>query len=177
MSKIVNIADKMNNKENEMNMVFAVVNRNNVALLLNGKSNKYSKFTGDSTTKASLRAISTLLNRVSDRDFETLTIIVPKNLACILRKDSVYEWVKNGNKTGKGTQLDDEFIELAKYISDMRNWFGSKVKVKMIDTPIITPEEHKYMKSAWNLLDKETGYRKTTTVANSKPELPSSLRK
>jgi hypothetical protein len=176
MSKIVNIADRMNNKE-EMNMVFAVVNRNNVALLLNGKSNKYSKFSGDSTTKASLRAISTLLNKVSDRDFETLTIIVPKNLACILRKDSVYEWVKNGNKTGKGTQLDDEFIELAKYISDMRNWFGSKVKVKMIDTPIITPEEHKYMKSAWNLLDKETGYRKTTTVANSKPELPSSLRK
>lgn len=176
MSKIVNIADRMNNKE-EMNLVFAVVNRNNVALLLNGKSNKYSKFTGDSTTKASLRAISTLLNKVSERDFETLTIIVPKNLACILRKDSVYNWINNGNKTDKGTQLDDEFIELAKYISDMRNWFGSKVKIKMIDTPIITPEEHKMMKNAWNQLDKVTGYRKATTVANTKPELPSSLRK
>ena len=167
---------KIANRENEMNMVFAVVNRNNVALLLNCKSNKYSKFSGNNTTKASLRAISTLLDKVSERDFETLTIIVPKNLACILRKDSVYNWINNGNKTDRGTQLDDEFVELVKYISDMRNWFGSKVKIKMIDTPIITPEEHKYMKSAWNLLDKETGYKTAKTVANTKPELPSSLR-
>lgn len=167
---------KIANRENEMNMVFAVVNRNNVALLLNCKSNKYSKFSGNSTTKASLRAISTLLDKVSERDFETLTIIVPKNLACILRKDSVYNWINNGNITDRGTQLDDEFVELVKYISDMRNWFGSKVKIKMIDTPIITPEEHKYMKSAWNLLDKETGYKAAKTVANTKPELPSSLR-
>lgn len=167
---------KIANRENEMNMVFAVVNRNNVALLLNCKSNKYSKFSGNNTTKASLRAISTLLDKVSERDFETLTIIVPKNLACILRKDSVYNWINNGNITDRGTQLDDEFVELVKYISDMRNWFGSKVKIKMIDTPIITPEEHKYMKSAWNLLDKETGYKTATTVANTKPELPSSLR-
>ena len=167
---------KIANRENEMNMVFAVVNRNNVALLLNCKSNKYSKFSGNNTTKASLRAISTLLDKVSERDFETLTIIVPKNLACILRKDSVYNWINNGNITDRGTQLDDEFVELVKYISDMRNWFGSKVKIKMIDTPIITPEEHKYMKSAWNLLDKETGYKAATTVANTKPELPSSLR-
>ena len=167
---------KIANRENEMNMVFAVVNRNNVALLLNCKSNKYSKFSGNNTTKASLRAISTLLDKVSERDFETLTIIVPKNLACILRKDSVYNWINNGNITDRGTQLDDEFVELVKYISDMRNWFGSKVKIKMIDTPIITPEEHKYMKSAWNLLDKETGYKTAKTVANTKPELPSSLR-
>lgn len=167
---------KIANRENEMNMVFAVANRNNVALLLNCKSNKYSKFSGNNTTKASLRAISTLLDKVSERDFETLTIIVPKNLACILRKDSVYNWINNGNITDRGTQLDDEFVELVKYISDMRNWFGSKVKIKMIDTPIITPEEHKYMKSAWNLLDKETGYKTATTVAKTKPELPSSLR-
>lgn len=167
---------KIANRENEMNMVFAVVNRNNVALLLNCKSNKYSKFSGNNTTKASLRAICSLLNKVSECDFETLTVIVPKNLACILRKDSVYNWINNGNITDRGTQLDDEFVELVKYISDMRNWFGSKVKIKMIDTPIITPEEHKYMKSAWNLLDKVTGYKTAKTVANTKPELPSSLR-
>lgn len=163
---------------NNNSVIFAVVNRNGKALLINGSSNKYSEFNHDNSQKASMLAICKLLDRISNESnkYDSITILVPKNLAFILRKESVYEWINNNNKTNKGTILDPEFITLAKYISDMRNYLGHKIKVKMTGTYIMTPEEELLMKKAWNQLDKLTNhkynYNKTN---NNKPVMPKSI--
>ena len=160
------------------NVVFAVVNRNGKALLVNCDSNKYKEFNASNSQKASMLAICEILKVVGrDNDANKVaTIIVPKNLNFILRKESVYNWINNGNKTKTGTELDKEFIELAKYISDMRNYLGYRVKVKMTGTIIMTPEEEQYMKQAWNLLDKVTGYKRVVSNNRvSKPVMPKSI--
>lgn len=162
------------------NVIFSIVNRNEVALCVNNSTGKYSKFSGATTSKAGLRVICKLLEAISnDVDkYDSITVLLPKNMGFILRKESVYEWINNGGVTGKGTKLDDEFIELCKYISDMRFWFiKNKVKVsfKMTGTTIMKPEEEIYMKKAWDLFDRVTGY-KANKQNIYKPEVPSFMR-
>ena len=156
------------------NVVYAVVNRNGKALLLNGEMNQYKVVDGENSQKASMKAICMLLDKIADSEDKNkvATIIVPKNLAFMLRKESVYEWLNNGNKTKTGYELDEEFIELCKYISDMRNYLGYRVKVKMTGTIIVKPEEEMIMKRAWNLLDKVTGYNAVRTSKVSRPNKP-----
>lgn len=164
--------------KNNNSVVFAVVNRNGKALLINGSSNKYSEFNHDNSQKASMLAICKLLDRISNESnkYDSITILVPKNLAFILRKESVYEWINNNNKTNKGTILDPEFIELCKYISDMRNYLGYKVRFKMTGTPIMTPTEELLMKQAWNQLDKLTNHKYNNKNTNyNKPVMPKSI--
>ena len=173
----------MNNnnvKANKMSVVVAIANRNGKALVLNGDTNKYSIIEGANSQKASLKAMCTLLasiDEATDRNTVT-TIVVPKNLAFILRKDSVQQWKDNGNKTKNGTQLDDEFMELVEYISGMRVWLGNRVKVKMTGSIIAKPEEELVMKRAWNALDKVTGYKANTSSAViSRPNKPAFMSK
>lgn len=152
----------MNNNKVEMNnVVFAIANRNGKALMLNGNTNQYLVVDGENSQKASMKAICMLLDKVADSEDrnKVATIIVPKNLAFILRKESVKHWRDNGNKTNTGYELDEEFMELAEYISDMRYYLGNRVKVKMTGTTIVRPEEERVMKYAWNQLDKVTGYK------------------
>lgn len=158
------------------NVIYAIANRNGKALLLNGSTNKYTMLDGENSQKATLKAICTIVGAIGDsKDMNTATtIILPKNLAFILRKELVYEWINNGNKTAKGTELDDEFIELCKYISDMRNYLGYRVKVKMTGTAITTADEELVMKNAWNLLDKATNYKPAkANKATNAPVMPS----
>lgn len=157
------------------NRLYAVVNRNGKALLV-GANNKYVEFNGESTAKAGMLAIAKVLELLADiaDDYNTATILLPKNLFYLLKRDTVYEWVNNGNKAKSGTILDDEYVELAKYIVDMKAWLGSKIKFKLTGTRIVSAEEHNFMKSAWDLLDKVTGYK---TVMVNRPVRPSFLEK
>lgn len=153
-------------------VIFAVVNRNGKALLVNGNTKQYTEFNHSNSSKASLVAIAKLLDRVADSDkYDTVTIIVPKNLAFMLRKESVYNWLNNSNTTKAGNKLDDEFITLCKYISDMRNYLGNRVKVKMTGTSIVSVAEEQLMSQAWKQLDKITG-REIVSVSKAKPVLP-----
>ena len=159
---------------NNNNVVIAIANRNGKALVLNGDTNRYSIIEGANSQKASLKAMCTLLasiDEATDKNVIT-TIVVPKNLAFILRKDSVQQWKDNGNKTKNGTELDDEFMELVEYISGMRTWLGSRVKVKMTGSIIMKPEEELVMKRAWNQLDKVTGYKANNNSVISRPNKP-----
>ncbi len=161
------------------NVKFAVVNRNGKALLINGSTNKYSQFDHQYTNKASMTLIAKLLERLAESDkYESVTILLPKNLGFLLRKDLVNEWIANGNKAHSGAELDSEFIELAKYISDMRTWLGNKVGFKMTGTIIMTPEEELFMKQAWNQLDKLTNYKPAYNKHMiNKPVAPKSISK
>lgn len=170
----------MNNNNVKMNkVVCAIVNRNGKALVVNGSNNKCSMLEHDNSNKASLLAMAKLLEVASKDNNMELTILVPKNLGFILRKESVYQWIDNGNKTAKGTELDSDFIELCKYVSDMRLALGAKrVKVKMTGTILMTPEEEQLMKQAWNHLDKKTGYNKNAkheTGVSYIPNMPEGI--
>lgn len=170
-----------NNNSNNNSVVFVVVNRDSKALFVNGSSNKYSKlFNHNNSQKASMLVISKLLEKTADNinKYDSITIIVPKNLYFILRKESVYEWINNNNKTNKGTILDPEFITLAKYISDMRNYLDDKVSItfKMIGNSNITSYEHNLIKQAWNQLDKLTNHKyNNKNTNNNKPIMPKSI--
>ena len=163
---------------NNNNVIVAIANRNGKALVLNGDTNRYSIIEGANSQKASLKAMCTLLASIDEATDKSVitTIVVPKNLAFILRKDSVQQWKDNGNKTKNGTELDDEFMELVEYISGMRIWLGSRVKVKMTGSIIMKPEEELVMKRAWNQLDKVTGYKANAMSGNhsviSRPNKP-----
>ena len=169
-----------NNNSNNNSVVFVVVNRDSKALFINGSSNKYSKlFNHSNSQKASMLVISKLLEKTADNinKYDSITIIVPKNLYFILRKESVYEWINNNNKTNKGTILDPEFITLAKYISDMRNYLDNKVSItfKMIGNSNITSYEHNLIRQAWNQLDKLTMHKyNNKKTNNNKPVMPKS---
>lgn len=171
----------MNNNNNNNSVTFVVVNRDSKALFINSSSNKYSKlFNHNNSQKASMLVISKLLEKTADNlnKYDSITIIVPKNLYFILRKESVYEWINNNNKTNKGTILDPEFITLAKYISDMRNYLGNKVNItfKMIGNSNITSYEHNLIRQAWNQLDKLTNHKyNNKNTNNNKPIMPKSI--
>lgn len=161
---------------NNNNVIVAIANRNGKALVLNGDTNRYSIIEGANSQKASLKAMCTLLasiDEATDKNVIT-TIVVPKNLAFILRKDSVQQWKDNGNKTKNGTELDDEFMELVEYISGMRTWLGNRVKVKMTGSIIMNANEESVMKRAWNQLDKVTGYKANngSNAVISRPNKP-----
>jgi hypothetical protein len=164
---------------NNNSVVCAIVNRNGKALVVNGSNNKCSMLEHDNSNKASLLAMAKLLEVASKDNNMELTILVPKNLNFILRKESVYQWIDNGNKTKNGTELDSDFIELCKYVSDMRLALGRRVKVKMTGTILMTPEEEQLMKLAWNHLDKKTGYNKNNakheTGVSYIPNMPESI--
>lgn len=163
--------------KNNNSVIFAVVNRKGKALLYNGITSQYKMYEDKTSDKASMRAIAALLRAISNNynKYGSITIVLPKNLSLILRKEAVNEWISNGNKTKNGVLLDPEFICLAKYISDMRYKLGNKVRFRLTGSSICTPTEELLMKQTWNQLDKLTNYRhnnKASNKHNNKPVAP-----
>ena len=88
------------------------------------------------------------------------------------RKDSVYNWINNGNITDRGTQLDDEFVELVKYISDMRKWLGTNNLIfKIQGGQLVRNNEKAMIDKAWRQLDKIAN--KATNKAYTRPAMNS----
>jgi hypothetical protein len=159
---------------------WSLVNRNGLALAYNMNTKQCLKLTDKegSSTMASLKLLASLVKNM-DRTEDILNIVIlPRNLGGILRKENVYEWIANGNKTPNGTQLSDEYIALAKYISDMRSYLGSMNLVcKASQGNLVNKTEYENgVKVAWDLLDKIMAPNKQYKVqptGNIKPAMPS----
>ena len=163
--KEVVVKNKKNNNKNMegMNMKnnnvvnYTLVGRNGKALLLNNTDNKYSTLDDNngSTTMACIKMLANLVEKFEQTE-DTLNIVfLPRNLGGILKLTAVDEWIKNGNKTANGTQLSAEYVELSKYITDMRKWLGtSNLVFKIQGGDLIRQNEKAMIDKAWRQLDK-----------------------
>ena len=147
----------MNNIKNNNVVNYTLVGRNGKALLLNNTTNKYSTLNDNngSTTMACIKMLANLVEKFEQTE-DTLNIVfLPRNLGGILKLTAVDEWIKNGNKTANGTQLSAEYVELAKYITDMRKWLGtSNLVFKIQGGDLIRQNEKVMIDKAWRQLDK-----------------------
>ena len=164
---------------------FSIVCRNGKALVMNHNTNKYSVVNevSGSTVMASIRMLANLVEKFEQTE-DTLNIVfIPRNLGGILRLTAVDEWIKNGNKTNGGTELSAEYVELAKYITDMRKWLGTNnLILKIQGGVLIRPNEKIMIDKAWRQLDKVAGKAKSSSVTrpamsgSERPVVPSSVR-
>ena len=149
----------MNNNNVVRNEVrnFSLVCREGRALLLNNTTGKYSTLTDDngSTTMAAIKMLADLVGRMEQTPNILNIVFIPRNLGGILKLDAVDAWIANGNKTDKGVQLSDEYVELAKYITDMRKWLGTNnLVLKIQGGNLMRDYEKKMVDTAWRAIDK-----------------------
>ena len=162
---------------------YSLVGRNGKALLLNNTTNKYSTLEdkNGSTTMACIKMLANLVEKFEQTE-DTLNIVfLPRNLGGILKLTAVDEWIANGNKTANGTELSAEYVELAKYITDMRKWLGTNNLVfKIQGGDLIRQNEKVMIDKAWRQLDKvvaKPSKTYTRPASNSaKPVTPSSVK-
>ena len=148
----------MNNNNVVRNEVrnFSLVCREGKALLLNNTTGKYSTLTDDngSTTMAAIKMLADLVGRMEQTPNILNIVFIPRNLGGILKLDAVDTWIANGNKTDKGVQLSDEYVELAKYITDMRKWLGTNnLVLKIQGGNLMRDYEKKMVDTAWKQLN------------------------
>lgn len=143
---------------------YSIVGRNGKALILNHKTNKFSTLQDDngSTTMACIKMLANIVEKMEQTEDTLNIVLLPRNLGGILKVNAADEWIANGNKTANGTQLSAEYVELAKYISDMRRWLGtSNLVFKIQGGDLIKKDEKLMIDKAWRQLDKIAS--KTTT--------------
>jgi hypothetical protein len=176
----------MENKTMKNNNVvnYTLVGRNGKALLLNNTTNKYSTLEdkNGSTTMACIKMLANLVEKFEQTE-DTLNIVfLPRNLGGILRVNAVDEWIANGNKTTNGTQLSKEYVEFAKYISDMRVWLETNNLIfKIQGGDLVRNNEKKMIDTAWRQLDKITKKTKAPEYTRpaskgAKPVVPNSVK-
>ena len=160
---------------------YSLCGRNGKALLLNNNTNKYSTLTDDnnSTTMACITLLAKALEKMEQTE-DTLNIVfLPKNLGGILKVDAVDEWIANGNKTANGTELSAEYVEFAKYISDMRKWLGTNNLIfKIQGGSLIRQNEKVMIDKAWRTLEKsgaKKAYSRPASIEN-KPTTPKTVK-
>jgi hypothetical protein len=173
-----------NDMKNTNIVNYSIVARNGKALLFNNTDNKYSTLDDNngSTTMASIKMLADLVSRLEQTE-DTLNIVfIPRCLGGILRLNAVYEWIKNGNKTANGVQLSDDYVELVKYVTDMRKWLGTNnLILKMQGSDLIKPNEKIMIDKAWRQLDKLSA-KNTSSVTRpaskgtNKPVVPSRVK-
>ena len=165
---------------------FSIVCRNGKALVMNHNTNKYNVLADSegSTVMASIRMLANLVEKFEQTEDILNIVFIPRNLGGILRLTAVDEWIKNGNKTNGGTELSAEYVELAKYITDMRKWLGTNnLILKIQGGELVRANEKIMIDKAWRQLDKVAGKAKgnnnVTRPAMSgseRPVVPSSVR-
>jgi hypothetical protein len=173
-----------NDMKNTNIVNYSIVARNGKAMLMNHNANKYSVLEDNngSTTMASIKILADLVSRLEQTE-DTLNIIfIPRCLGGILRLNAVDEWIKNGNKTANGVQLSDDYVELVKYVTDMRKWLGTNnLILKMQGSDLIKPNEKIMIDKAWRQLDKLSA-KNTSSVTRpaskgtNKPVIPSRVK-
>lgn len=163
---------------------YSIVARNGKTMLMNHNANKYSVLedSNGSTTMASIKMLADLVSRLEQTE-DTLNIIfIPRCLGGILRLNAVDEWIKNGNKTANGVQLSDDYVELVKYVTDMRKWLGTNnLILKMQGGDLIKPNEKIMIDKAWKQLDKLSAKNTSSSVTRpaskgTKPVIPSRVK-
>ncbi len=164
-------------------MNYSLVGRNGKALVLNNNSNKYSTLDDNngSTVMACMKMLAELVSRFEQTDDILNIVFLPRCLGGILRVGAVDEWIANGNKTLNGVQLSAEYVELAKYITDMRVWLGTNNLVfKIQGGDLVRNNEKGMIDKAWRQLDKLSAKTKPEysrpAKEGNKPMAPKSVK-
>ena len=163
---------------------YSVCGRNGKALVMNHNANKFSVMNevNGSTTMACIKILAELVSKLEQTDDILNVVFIPRCLGGILRVSAVDEWIANGNKTANGTQLSKEYVELAKYISDMRVWLGTNNLIfKIQGGELVRNNEKKLIDTAWRQLDKITKKSKAPEYSRpakegNKPMTPKSVK-
>ena len=174
-------------KANTMSVVnYSIVGRNGKALLMNHNTNKYSTLDEEhsgSTTMASIKMLADLVSKFEQTEDRLNIIFIPRCLGGILRLNAVDEWIANGNKTANGIQLSEDYVELVKYVTDMRKWLGTNnLILKMQGGDLIRPNEKIMIDKAWRQLDKLSAKNTSSSVSRpaskgtNKPVIPSRVK-
>ena len=163
---------------------YSLVGRNGKALVMNHNTNRYSVLedSNGSTVMACIKMLANLVEKFEQTE-DTLNIVfLPRCLGGILRLGAVDEWIANGNKTANGVQLSKEYVEFAKYVTDMRKWLGTNNLVfKIQGGDLIRNNEKGMIDKAWRQLEK-LGAKKTNkgvsrpAMNGNKPVVPSSVK-
>lgn len=167
-------------KKSNNNVVnYTIVGRNGKALVLNNNTNKFSVLNDDnnSTTMACIKMLADLVSRFEQTDDVLNIVFIPRCLGGILRLGAVDEWIANGNKTANGIQLSEDYVELVKYVTDMRKWLGTNnLVLKIQGGDLIRPNEKPMIDKAWRQLDKIAGKANKTNGASRRPKAPNSIK-
>ena len=170
-----------NNKVENNNKVvntLVIVNRAGKSLVMNGRTNKYavSSDANNSSVMASLNILANLVEKMERTDNVLNIVLVPKSLGGILKLDVVNEWIANGNKTAGGKQLTQEYVDLVKYINDMRKYLGSNnLILKVQGGTLINKNEKAMINNAWLQMDKvEKRAPRVKPQGDNKPAMPAS---
>ena len=163
---------------------YSVCGRNGKALVMNHNANKFSVMNevNGSTTMACIKILAELVSKLEQTDDILNVVFIPRCLGGILRVNAVDEWIANGNKTANGVQLSKEYVELAKYISDMRVWLGTNNLIfKIQGGELVRNNEKKLIDLAWRQLDKITKKSKAPEYSRpakegNKPMTPKSVK-
>ena len=160
---------------------FSLVCREGKALLLNNKTNKFSTLTDEngSTTMAAIKLLAKTVEGMRQTENELNIVFIPRNLGGILKLDAVDKWIANGGKTDKGVQLSEEYLALAKYITDMRKWLGTNnLVLKIQGGTLIRDNEKRMIDAAWRAMDKVVAKRPVYTrpaAEGQRPVAPSAV--
>jgi hypothetical protein len=169
--------DNTMKKSNNNVVNYTIVGRNGKALVLNNNTNKFSVLNDNNTTMACIKMLANLVSRLTQTDDVLNIVFIPRCLGGILRLSAVDEWIANGNKTANGVQLSEDYVELVKYVTDMRKWLGTNnLILKIQGGDLIRPTEKPMIDKAWRQLDKIAGKaNKTNTNGASRPVAPNSM--
>jgi hypothetical protein len=172
-----NMEDMVMKKSNNTVVNYTIVGRNGKALVLNNNTNKFSVLNDNNTTMACIKMLADLVSRLTQTDDVLNIVFIPRCLGGILRLSAVDEWIANGNKTANGVQLSEDYVELVKYVTDMRKWLGTNnLILKIQGGDLIRPTEKPMIDKAWRQLDKIAGKaNKTNTNGASRPVAPNSM--
>ena len=136
---------------------YSLVCREGKALLLNNNTNESVTLTdaNGSTTMAAIKLLAKTIEKMEQTDNILNIVYIPRNLGGILKLDAVDTWIANGNKTDKGVQLSNEYVELAKYVTDMRKWLGTNnLVLKIQGGTLMRDYEKRMVDTAWRAMDK-----------------------
>lgn len=145
-----------------MKKVYVIANRAGKAVIMNDKK-QYKVEENNNTIMASMKLLAKFMNGIKDNSDE-IVVILPKNLAGVMNAKNANKWLANGNRTVKGIQLSEEYVNLAKYISDMRLYLGN-VTFKLQGSESVTNTEKVYVNLAWQCLGK----------LENRPEMPACM--
>ena len=180
MNNTMNTNNNAVANNNREYLVFALVNKNGVALLLNGKTNKYITLTDEqgSSTMASAQLLANFVSKLERDTNKLVKIIYPKNLCGSLKIDSADKWIANNYTTEQGTQLTQNYCELIKYINDMRTYLGTSNLITVSPTGgLVNASDKQVVDKAWKALFNITNAKPAKQYARKpegqKPALPS----
>lgn len=145
-----------------MKKVYVIANRAGKAVIMNDRK-QYKVEEGNNTVMASMKLLAKFMSGIKDNSDE-IVVILPKSLAGVMSVKNANKWLANGNKTVKGVQLSEDYVNLAKYISDMRLYLGN-VTFKLQGSESVTSTEKVYVNLAWQCLGK----------LENRPEMPACM--